>query len=179
MKRDEIKIGTEYAATGKLAYGVEPRVRARRVRFTEKTPAVLVRTWVKAAYPGRDTLAGLAYVTRANRPVETPRYSVGEGETWVEVVAIPGGLPAQTMNSEGEWVRTLVAPAEVHRTWETHQADLDAQAARRAAAAPHHVETLLVSTLVAAMRVEGIETKAEAVAYVEGLLAQAAERAAL
>lgn len=174
MKRSEIVIGTEYAATGRLAYGNEPRVRARRVRFTSLTPATMVRTLVKSEgyFADGDRILDTAFgpVSATPQPQYATRRQVEVGETYKVVTWVQGGLPAETWNGE-RWVAGLVAPAEVHRTWAEHSTSVEARKAERAARAPERTALALAQALAVALEVEGVDDKTAAIEYLEGLLA--------
>lgn len=154
MKRQDVVIGVEYAATAALAYGREPRTRASRVRFTDTRPGPWLRVLTSAYKAGASVVDGKPAWTSiktelvksgtadANQAARLPesfrgaivaKYGAFPGKpkisdevTYVDA-GIKGGLPGEYERG-GEWFPTLVVPAEIHRTW----ADVEGAKAVRA-----------------------------------------------
>lgn len=142
MKREDIVIGVEYSKTGPHAYGREPSVKPVKVRFVSLQPDMrLLTEWewqedpVGLGQPGWTQVGeefitsenALAYPDNVSRHFrverERNRTNYGHRTKVVERVKGAGLLPAEErrfnkLTRESEWVKTLVAPAAVHRTWE-------------------------------------------------------------
>lgn len=158
MKRADIQIGVEYAETGALAYGREPQVAPKRIRFTSLTP----HTWVSVGIVEEH---GTTRVSRINRqPTEQKRRTIrvtnrqmveiagmpADVLTWEGARAQPVGtevryldtrfsaldkatLPCERYNPDtGAWEDGLARPADVHRTWDEVEQDRRDRARRGA-----------------------------------------------
>lgn len=124
MKKTDIQIGVEYAATAPLAWGREPIVTPRRVRFTStKTGRWVVRY---TAHGGIGPMGRLQWITDSAEVIDLSKVQdqpstrpgqVVEGATTVYISTPDVGLlPAERWDGN-EWRPTVVAPADVHRTW--------------------------------------------------------------
>lgn len=112
MRRQDVKIGVEYAATAPLAYGHEPRTRPVKVRFTDTRPGPWVRIITQRRQEGATALGtGVGWATTdvvikrqkdlTDEELELPR-SMREAmeRGWGKVEEITrkrvGGTPYQT-----------------------------------------------------------------------------------
>jgi len=125
VRRSDIQIGVEYARHGALAYGRRPSGNPDRVRFLGKNPNVrMVFTYRKTeGLYGRDIVGYRVTDDYHGLPDSVGVLADMEVGQEVEIVEPPliGGLSAERMEPHsGKWKPCIVAPAEVHMTWQEH-----------------------------------------------------------
>lgn len=180
MRRQDVQIGVEYAATGALAYGREPdRNRPRRVRFTDTRPGPWLRIVSSRLTPNEGALGGDAWRTIDIRIVHEkstegrqalavwpssfvsarPDNALPGDECVYVDGSIKGGLPGEVWrdgaNGTGAWLTTLVVPAEIHRTWEAVK-DEHTKRAERMAVLDRQSHVTEINDLLRAVGLGGI-----------------------
>lgn len=156
MKRADVKIGVEYCETGALAYGREPAVHPKKIRFTAKEPAAWVHTAkvvqrgevtrsrlnkspIKSAYlrlerSGPSQVVLLSELTADMLAEEAARSQpVGATVRYTDRNFDRTYLPCEreALSSGVRWVPGLARPADVHRTWAEYEAQEQTAAERR------------------------------------------------
>lgn len=155
MKRADVVIGEIYCETGALAYGREPAIRPKMVRFTSKQPAVRVFIGVVEEHPlvtpsrglsgqviattrktiknTRSKIVPLADAKAYPYREEAARQPAGTTVFYVDQGFDRATLPCERRNPDKgkDWVPGLARPADVHRTWAEYQNAEQIQASRR------------------------------------------------
>lgn len=189
MRREDIVVGAEYAQTAPLAYGVEPRVGATRIRWVSTDPNMRMlteyvrgegRSWQPRNRQFVHKSQAVAYPDAVGRVF---RVAAEEGKTEIQVVErynkgeLPAEMYAHKQGDEWQWVPTMVAPAAVHRTWADHvQAHNEAVERREQAwmvRAPYSIRSQVESVLEDAIKFKG--DRDEGVRYVRTVIAEVLE----
>lgn len=163
MRKTDIDLSVEYCETAPLAYGVEPHTTPWKIKFLSLEPSTWVTEWevvdIKPADPAlgergkprwqhdkkRTWTTTVQQARMLAHTTERDRYSFPRandlkvGDTFITYDADLRGFLQVLRWKEGQgWTEGLAAPAAVHRSWSTFQAERGEAKAKAAA----HAEAL-------------------------------------